>query len=333
MSRLTISMNVLAVAILITVATAANADTLAVRCGGKVGLTSIGSAVRLLQGESAGGPNRITVSGACLENVLIQNMNLLTISGTNGASITDASGGAADVVDIRNSSVTITGMAIDGQSGINNDAVDCEQGSHCTLVGNTIIGAADSVGVYALSSALVVGGTLQGGTFSGIFARGDVAASGVLITGTPVGIMVLKGGRMVATVADPASVAIGSLTQTNVVNSGGAGVTVSEGALFQCSGCVIRNNSGDGIDADVSAVVIVQPAFLLNGTRVLPSVRNNVGVGVSLGDLTSGSFHGPALPIAVFGNAQPDIVCRSALTVSRGALAAAGGAMHTNCAN
>jgi hypothetical protein len=40
------------------------------------------------------GPSTINVSGACHENVLFQNVDRLTIAGSNGASITDASGGA-----------------------------------------------------------------------------------------------------------------------------------------------------------------------------------------------------------------------------------------------
>ena len=43
-------------------------------------------------------------------------------------------------------------MTIDGLNGINFDSIDCEQISQCTLIGNTIQGGADGVGVYNLAS-------------------------------------------------------------------------------------------------------------------------------------------------------------------------------------
>src|SRR5215469_1240830 len=136
----------------------AKAATLYVNCAAKEGLHSIGAALKVLQ--NVPGPSTINVLGACHENVVLQNIDRLTIAGSKGASITDASGGAADVVDIRNSNVTITDMTIDGLSGVNNDTVDCEQGSHCTLIRDTIQGGGDVVGVYALSSAVMVGGVV-----------------------------------------------------------------------------------------------------------------------------------------------------------------------------
>jgi hypothetical protein len=305
----------------------AGAATLYVNCAAKEGLHSIGAAVKVLQ--NVPGPSTINVSGACHENVLLQNIDRLTIAGSKGASLTDASGGAADVVDIRNSNVTITDMTIDGLSAVNNDAVDCEQGSHCTLVGNTIQGGAEPVGVYAVSSAVIVGGTLQNGTSDGLFAFGEVVAFGVLIQGNPVGVVSRFGGRVRTGVIDPASFPGFSRTPTTIQDNG-AGVQLWQ-AQFACTGCVIEGNSGDGINADVSAQVRVAPAFFSDGSSAAPSVTQNTGRGVYLGDLTSGMFAGPASTVS--GNGQPDIVCNSTTSVSRGALTAAGGAAHTNCTN
>ncbi len=216
-----------------------------------------------------------------------------------------------------------------GQNGVNNDAVDCEQGSHCTLLRDTIQGGADSVGVYALSSGLIVGGAVQNGTSDGIFALGDVVAAGVLIQGNPVGLIVRFGGRARIGIVDPASFPGFARTPTTVENNG-AGVQVLQ-AQFACAGCVVQENSGDGINADVSAEVRIGPGFFLDGSTAAPSVTRNTGHGVYLGDLSSGMFAGP--PSTVSGNGQPDIVCNSPTSVSRGALTAAGGAAHTNCTN
>src|SRR5271154_5256187 len=266
-------------AFLLLIGSAAQASTLWVNCGGKGGLITIGAALKVLQNSEFHEPNTINVSGACRENLLIHNMDLLTISGSKGASITDASGGTADVVDIRHSRVTIIGMTIDGLSGANFDAVDCEQMSQCTLIGNTIQGDADVVGVYNLSSALIVGGVIQNGTSDGILALGDVVAAGVAIQGNPVGVIVRNGSRTRVRVADPASDPILAITPTTVANNS-AGILVSQGAEFSCTGCIVENNAGDGIHIDVSAAATIQPSTLSNGSTIPPLVTRNSGSGV-----------------------------------------------------
>ena len=233
----------------------------------------------MLQNSEFHEPATINVSGACRENLLINNMDLLTIAGSKGASITDASGGTADVIDIRHSRVTISGMTIDGLTSVNFDAVDCEQMSQCTLTGNTIQGDADVVGVYNLSSALIVGGVIQNGTSDGIFTQGDVVAAGVTIQGNPVGVIVRNGGRTRVRVADPASDPILAITPTTVANNN-AGIQVSQGAEFSCTGCIVENNTGDGIHIDVSAVATIQPSTLGNGSTIPPVVTRNSGYGV-----------------------------------------------------
>jgi Right handed beta helix region len=324
-----IKKSLIASAVLLLFGSAAQAGTLWVNCGGKLGFTSIGAALKVLQNSESRGPATINVSGACHENILIKNMDLLTIAGSNGASITDASGGAADVADIRNSRVTIMGMTIDGLSGVNNDAVDCEQASQCTLIENTIQGDADVVGVYNLSSAFIVGGVIQNGTSDGVLAIGDVVAAGVRVQGNPVGVIVQKGGRAKVRVADPVSDPVLSITPVSIVNNN-AGILVTQGAEFTCVGCLVQNNAGDGIHVDVSAAASIQQAFPSDGSTIPPAVKGNSGVGVYVGDLSSATFKGAS---TVTGNGQPDISCNSATSVTRGALAAAGGPANTNCTN
>ncbi len=329
MSIANIKQSLIASALLLLLGSAAQAGTLWVNCGGKSGLNSISAALKLFQSPFAIGSNTINVSGACRENILINNMDLLTIAGSKGASITDGSGGTADVVDIRHSRVTISDMTIDGLSGVNYDAVDCEQMSQCTLIGNTIQGDADVVGVYNLSSALIVGGVIQNGTSDGIFAQGDVVAAGVAIQGNPVGVIVRNGGRTRVRVADPASDPILAVTATTVANNS-AGILVSQGAEFSCTGCIVENNTGDGIHADVSAAVTIQPSTLGNGSTIPPVITRNSGSGVYVGDLSSATFKGTS---TVTGNGQLNISCNSATSVTRSALVAAGGAANTNCTN
>jgi len=297
--------------------------TLYVQCGASTGLTTIGAALKALKDSEDGGPSTISVSGACHENVVIQNMDRLTIAGSNGASITDASGGTKDVVDVLASRVNVVGLTIDGLGSVNFDAVDCEQDSDCTLVGDTIQGGADAVGVYAVSKARIYGGILRNNTTAGIFTRGDAAAFGVMIQGNPTGVLVLRGGRMFINLFPHTS-------RVTTVSNNGLGIKVQEGAQFQCNGCVVEDNAGDGIHLDVSAAATIVPGFLDDGSTLQAAITRNAGFGVYVGDLSSAAFHGSPI---VTGNGQPDILCNSPTAVTRGALTAAVGAAHTNCTN
>src|SRR5271163_2711884 len=81
----------------------AHAVTLSVNCGAKEGLTTINAALHALKAIPISAPNTINVSGKCSEYVLIQNMDRLTLNAINGASITDASNGTHEVIDVDNS--------------------------------------------------------------------------------------------------------------------------------------------------------------------------------------------------------------------------------------
>jgi len=80
--------------------TSAQAADLKVNCNGTGALSTINSALKLLNPI---GPNTVTVSGACHENVLIQSFDRLTLTANPGASINDASGGTVDVITIEDS--------------------------------------------------------------------------------------------------------------------------------------------------------------------------------------------------------------------------------------
>lgn len=81
---------------------------------------SISKVLRLLAKTNPVGPNIVTVSGGCNENLVIRSMDRLTLITKTGASITDRSGGNSVVVDIEDShSVTVQGFTINGGSGGN----------------------------------------------------------------------------------------------------------------------------------------------------------------------------------------------------------------------
>src|SRR5262245_21080929 len=111
MSRPTIRNRFLITMALLVAATTANAVTLRVNCGEHTGLTSIGAALKALQYSESRAPATINISGACKENLLIQSFDRLTLNGLPGASVTDASGGTSDVIDVADSqSVSINNL-------------------------------------------------------------------------------------------------------------------------------------------------------------------------------------------------------------------------------
>ncbi len=229
--------------------------------------------------------------------------------------------------------MTIAGLTIHGLEGVNYDAVDCEQGSTCTLIEDTIEGEGNCVGVYILSRALIYGGILQNCTGAGAFVRGDALIRGTRVQNNPVGIVVLRSGR--ANANTPDAIPVSSLNGLQpVITGNNTGVQVFEGGEFQCAGCIVQQNSGDGLDVDVSSAAVFTPGSHSDGSPAPAAVTNNGGFGVSVGDLSSASFHGQARGMSkVFGNGSLDILCAAPTSVTRNALAATGGAAHTNCTN
>src|SRR5262249_12112372 len=115
----------------------AHADTLYVNCSGRKGLTQIQKAVNLLRQTETSGSNTIIVSGSCKENITIQSLDNLTLTAQSGASITDASNGTLDVIDVIDSRrVSINGFTISGGA----NGVACFDASLCRFSGNTVQG-------------------------------------------------------------------------------------------------------------------------------------------------------------------------------------------------
>src|SRR5437016_5291853 len=120
---------------------------------------SISKVLRLLAKTNPLGPNKVTVSGSCDENLVIRSMDRLTLITKKGASITDRSGGNSVVVDVEDShSVTVQGFTINGGNG----AVLCNTASVCYLTGNTIQdGVGNGVFVSGGSNAFLESNVIQ----------------------------------------------------------------------------------------------------------------------------------------------------------------------------
>jgi hypothetical protein len=309
---------------LLLVGSAAQATTLYVNCGAKTGLTTINAAINAVQHSEAHGPVTINVSGACHENILVQDMDRLTLNALRGASITDASNGTREVIDIANAhGFTLTGFTIATACGAGctyPDAISCYSGADCLLTQNTISGAGGSagVGVYALSRVRIVGGSLHDNAI-GLWATdsGEMMVVGVSIQNNGQGAVVRRGANLLIRSGED------NLTPSVIANNTGQGIDVSDGSTVTVAGpSSITDNGAEGVLLDLGSTLVL-------GTYYGPvSITGNSSSGVRLGDLSVARFAGTS---GVTGNGQPDVTC-SATAVTRRATTGIGGGT-TDCAN
>jgi hypothetical protein len=278
------------------------ASTLNVHCGGKVGLTSIGAALKTLQFSSSG-PSTINVTGTCNQNVVIQGLDRLTLNAAPGASINDASGGNLDVIDIRDSrDVSINNFTVTGGAfGIN-----CLDHSLCRLNGDIVQGA-NTTGVGVFFSGLdVTGGVLQNNpTGLQVYNGSEVKAMGVTIQNNDNGV-------------DMRSAAF---LNTDAVISGNSasGVFASHNATLNCIGCQVNGNGIVGIVLRRNSTARIYADAAITG---------NSGGGVLVSEESSAYFPSP---INVTGNTGGlDVACANSATTAKFATTNIGGG-STNC--
>ena len=294
----------IALLLLSSVGASVQAATLSVNCGGQYGLTSINAALRALQSsEESFRPVTINVSGACHENVVIQSIDRLTLNAVNGASITDASSGALDVIDVFDSrDVTITGFSINGGSL----GVSCADGSLCRLNNATIQGATGGggIGVFLFSSAHLTGIKLLNNAIGLQVANGGSVNGDATMQGNYRGVHLVTGA--VVNIA------------ANITQSQEFGIFGTTNATLNCNSCVISDNAAGGVLLRQSSSARFTPGFTITG---------NGGPGVALSELSSALFQGGTAT----GNAGgTDVLCGPQFTSARGATTNIGGGV-TNC--
>ena len=312
MSRFNLSMRLCLPLFLFMAASSVKAATLYVNCGGKTGLSSIGAALKALQYSEGHGPSTINVSGACHENVVIQSIDRLTMNALKGASISDASGGTLDVINIGDSrDVAINGFTINaGNDGVTfTNGILCGDFSLCRLSGNVIQGAAQGAGfgVFGGAEGPVDGDTFQNnGTGLQANSGGKVRSGGqgrpITSQGNGSGIRAVRDGYV--------------FLQANVENNSQVGVWVAFHSTVELSGSTISNNAGTGAFVWESS-----SARFTTGSRI----TNNAGPGVVIQDLSMVLFD----TTTVTGNAAgADVVCAAQFPATRG-VGGTGGS--TNC--
>jgi len=238
----------------------AQAANLTVNCDKK---ETIHKAVKLLATANPQGPNTITVSGSCRENIAIRSMDRLTLITTNGASITDRSNGSLAVVDIEDShSVTLQGFTINGST------VLCRTASVCYLTGNTIQGGG-GVEVGGGSRAFLESNVLQNGGRGATVENGSqMSSSNDVFQGNGPGV-VLEGAYFVASNSSFLNNAAGIFAATSnlllhggtISGSIGNGMTMLAGStvVFR-DGATVIGNGGDGVHLEDASFAGFQSA-------------------------------------------------------------------------
>lgn len=298
--------------VLMATVSAAHALTLQVRCGGSSGLTSIGAAMQVLQEEGAGRFNTINVSGACVENVVIQSMDRLTLNALNGASIVDASAGNLSPVTIDDSrDVTLNNFTVSG--GL--DGVDCLDGSLCRFNGDTVQNSAQGAGIFvgADSYALIICGALQNNVVGLQVSNGGKAKLvGVSVHGNFSGLFVNNGSFVL-------------FASSSSTANAGPGIQVAHGSTLVCGSCTVTGNGGDGISVAQSSNVSLSPNFDLANPPGY-NVTGNGGAGISLESLSGAAFFGAQGSVSP-NNGALDVACSPSFSAAPNPPAPA----RTNC--
>jgi parallel beta helix pectate lyase-like protein len=277
----------LALSLLVSIGAAsqhAQAVNLSVNCDKH---ESIRRALHLLATANPQGPNKITVSGSCKGNFVVQSMDRLTLITKTGASIKDRSNGSLAVLDIEDSQrITLQGFTINGGA----QGILCSTASLCYLTGNTIQGPGHfGINVIKGSRAFLESNVIED------WGRGAFLDSGGQVFSSNDVFQSNEGSALVIL----AAAYFESLNSTFDNN----GVGIDAGGTLTLRGGTISGNSSDGIR-------------LLSGKAVFlgPTITGNGGVGVHLED---GAFAG-FLAASITGNLSGlDVDCEPQFPITR----------------
>ena len=269
--------NTLAAVMLILCPLVANAVNVPVNCNLRGPLGRISTVLKMLNPT---GPNTITVSGTCHENLFIQGFDRLTLIAKPGAVLTDASGGQEwAVVSINDSRrISIQGFVITG----GNAGISCSDYSLCRFSGNTFQGAAQRGVDINDSDVTFSGDIIQNNANIGLFINAShVQASNLTIqgnsTGVSAGVSTLDGAAW------------------SVHNNTSDGIFINSSSHFQLIDSTVSSNGGNGVGV----------ADLTDISMVNDTVTGNGFFGVWFGDESLGYFVGGNYS----GNTYKDIGC------------------------
>jgi Right handed beta helix region len=298
------------------------------------------------------GPNTITVSGTCVENIFIDKFERLFIQAAPGqtATITAADPSGIVLQTFQSTGVLLTGLVFQGGS----TGVLLNQGSNVTMVSCTMQqNSGDGLDMQMASTLVMESSTMQDNQGSGLSVA--VGSNATLATYPNERIRVLRnGGDGIDVDGSFLQVNFGTLDVEN--NTGAAiaqfggrllifGGGVGDGNLFQGNGegidifeagsahffgrNVIRNNGDVGLQILGSSVTFNGGGTLPDGSLKATVIEGHATVGVNvvrLGELTMSGPH----QIQNNGTAAADPTLRGGIRMIRGSLALGGGVQISN---
>jgi len=303
---------VFALPVIFLLAVVAEGANLNVNCG-KGG--TIGAAIAKISAHSPLGPNQITVTGACHENVSVNSLDNLTLQASPaGASISDASGGTLDTVAVGDAQrFAMNGFTVNG-------SVDCFENAVCRTQGNTIQNSQSGYGLrYSRCHGVSISDVIQNNNGPGVLIVNDAR---VIVADDTVQNNAADG----LSVSEAAFLILSTVSTTNTIaNNGNNGVTAKDHATVRLQ---LANITGNGN----SGVVLLEDA-LLHMDFVAPivnSISNNGNTGVHVGDQSFAFFPGDGSAVVTGNLSGIDVVCSGQFPATRGALTNLGGGT-TNC--
>jgi hypothetical protein len=309
--------------------------------GGGLGVYSSVSAA--LSALDPHGPNAITVSGTCVENIFINRFENLFITAASGqtATITAADPSGVVLGTFQSTGILISGLVFQGGS----TGVFLNQGSNVTIVNCTMQrNSGDGLGMQMASTLVMENSTLQDNQGNGMSV--GVASNATMATNPNERIRVLRnGGDGIDVDGSFFQVNFGTLDVENnagaaIFQTGGrllifGGQGVGGGNLFQGNGegidifqagsaqffgkNTIRNNGDVGLQILGSSVAFNGGGTLPDGTLNATVVEGHATLGVNvvrLGELTMSGPH----QIQNNGTATADPILRGGIRVNRSSL-------------
>jgi hypothetical protein len=306
--RLSIAVSILVVISASLAASPVSAADLTVNCpgGGPGAYPSITAALNAITNNA--GPNSISVSGTCTENVFIFNQNNLNIHNAPGSAavITNAASPAQITVQLLGSRlVTFNGLSIQG----GNPGLFVNQGSDLQIFNSVIENNVGSGAIVLIKSDLNLGDSciIRNNGANGLVvgdsslvvvmspiqivsnnAAGVNAFSSGYIKFQSTGGHTIKGNGGTGILAGPdGHVFLQSTLPTVISNNGGDGLAFQQGSTGRIDGQnTIQNNGVLGVRVESSTVT-----FFGDSTGNTTITGHTFGVGVSSGgELT---FDGP----------------------------------------
>jgi Right handed beta helix region len=317
--------------------------------GGPGAYASVSAALSVLDPH---GPNSITVSGTCVENIFVDKFERLFIQSAPGqtATITAADPSGIVLQTFQSTGILISGLVFQGGS----TGVLLNQGSNVTIVNCTMQrNSGDGLGMQMASTLVMENSTLQDNQGNGMSVA--VGSNATMATNPNERIRVLRNG------GDGIDVD-GSFFQVNfgtldVENNAGAAIAqfggrllifgdgVGGGNLFQNNGegidvfeagsarffgrNVIRNNGDVGLQILGSSVAFTGGGTLPDGSLRATVIEGHATVGVNvfrLGELTMSGPH----KIQNNGSVTGDPTLRGGIRMNRGSLTLNNGVQISN---